>query len=156
MCGGCASRESLPASQELEVCPVSPDDPTQSGCRQYLSYSDFPNPYPKTTPLTPEEAFALIKENQDNPVLLVIDLRAPSAFIEGHIEGSINIDYDSKNFQERLDKLDRDNTYLFYGKKDGYSANAANRIEEHVLGDTVYYISGGLDGWLAEGLPIVE
>ena len=156
LAGGCTGQEASPPSQEGEICPVSVDDPMQSGCRQNLYYSDFPDPYPKTTPLTPEEAFAVIQENQGNPDFVIIDLRAPAVFAEGHIENSVNLDYLSEDFQALLDKLDKGRTYLFFGKKDGYSANAANRMEEYILGDAIYYMSGGLDAWLAARLPVVR
>ena len=46
--------------QEGEVCLIPRRDPTQTGCQRWLWYSDLPNPYPKTTPLSLQEAFELM------------------------------------------------------------------------------------------------
>jgi rhodanese-related sulfurtransferase len=107
--------------------------------------------------ITPEEALALIQENQDNPDFVIIDIRTPDEFAEGHIENAINLDYFSDNFRDELDKLDKDKTYLIY-----YTC-ACGAIDKKTLDimvelgfAEVYNIFGGLDEWKAEELPIQE
>jgi len=52
--------------------------------------------------ITPQEAFTLIQENQDNPDFVIIDVRTPEEFAEEHIENAINIDYRSETFRTSL------------------------------------------------------
>jgi len=107
--------------------------------------------------ITPQEAFDLIQENQDNPDFVIIDIRTPEQFAQGHIENAINLYYSSDNFQGELDKLDKDKTYLIYYTCacGGIDKNTLDIMAE--LGFTeVYNISGGLDQWKVEGLPTVQ
>ena len=140
----CTNQE--PATQETDICTLPTDDPTQAGCRQFIHLSDFPDPYPKTTPLTPEEAFDLIQNDAD---LVIIDVRSPSEFDAGHIDNAINLDYISEGFQDQLNALDPAKTYIVYSQNEGYSANAANQLDGLITSEAVYFISGGLKTWLA-------
>jgi len=106
--------------------------------------------------ITPQEAFALIQENQDNPNFVIIDLRWPKLFAKVHIENAINIDYDSETFRDELNKLDKDKTYLIYyscscGPIDGKAVNMMAELNFR----EVYLLSGGLDWWKEKGFPTV-
>ncbi|MBA7666485.1 hypothetical protein ES703_74566 [subsurface metagenome] len=140
-------------NQETDICSLPTADPTQAGCQQWLRYSDLPDLYPKTTPLTPEEAFDLI---QNDTNLVIIDVRSPSEFDTGHIKNTINLDYISEGFQDQLYELDPAKTYLIYSQNEGYSANTANQLDGFITSEAVYFISGGLNNWLAQGLPITK
>ena len=82
--------------------------------------------------ITPQEAFTLIQENEDNPDFVIIDMRTPGEFIEEHIEGAINIDCTNEAFRDELDKLDRNKTYLIYAycACGGVGWNASRTMEE--------------------------
>jgi len=103
--------------------------------------------------ITPQEAFDLTQENQDNPDFVIIDIRSPGEFAQWHVEDAINIDYRSSTFQYDLGQLDRDKTYLIY-----YSCACGN-IDKKALDmmaelgfNEVYKISGGLTQQKWEGL----
>lgn len=102
----------------------------------------------------PEEAFALIQENQDNPDFVIIDVRTPQEFAGGHIENAIVIDYNSDTFRDDLDKLDKDKIYLVYCVWGGRSG-AALAIMEGLGFLEAYNLSGGILAWQDAGLPIV-
>jgi rhodanese-related sulfurtransferase len=105
--------------------------------------------------ITPEEAFALIQDNQDNPDLVIIDVRTPEEFAEEYIEDAINLDYYSETFQDELDTLARDKTYIIYCRSGGRSGNTLDIMAELNFTE-VYNISGGFIRWLAEGLPTIQ
>jgi rhodanese-related sulfurtransferase len=105
--------------------------------------------------ITPEEASALIQENQENPDFVIIDLQAPEAFAQEHIENAINLDYGSEGFRDELDKLDKDKTYLIYCQNGAQSQSALDTMAELNFAE-VYNISGGLDQWKAQGLPTIQ
>jgi len=110
-----------------------------------------------TKGITPQEAFTLIQENQDNPDFMIIDVQTPEEFVNRHIENAINIDYHSENFRDELNKLDKNKTYLIYYDCacGGIDRKALNMMAELDFSE-VYKISGGLDRWEAEELPILE
>ena len=104
--------------------------------------------------ITPEEASALIQENQGNPNFVVLDLRFPESFAYKHIKGSINVEYYSYNFQEELEELDRDKTYLVYS---GYSCGDMSAPVLDMMKELnfreVYSMTGMCFGQELEGFP---
>jgi len=101
------------------------------------------------------EAFNLIQENQNNPDFTTIDVRTPDEFADGHVEGAVNIDFQSDDFRREISMLDRDKTYLIYCRSGSRSRGALEIMIE--LGFMkAYHQSTGIIGWLNEGLPTVK
>jgi len=108
-----------------------------------------------TENVTAQEAFTLIQDNQGNPDFVLIDVRTPEEFAEGHIEEAINIDFRSENFRDEINKLDKDKTYLIYCRSGRRSADALDMMKE--LNFTrIYHMNGGILEWTEEELPEVE
>jgi len=105
--------------------------------------------------ITPQEAFALIQGNQNNPDFVIIDVRTLEEFAEGHLEDAINIDYYSETFRDELTLLDKSKTYLIYCRSGNRSGQTLDIMEELNFRE-VYNMSGGIKQWLAEGLPTVK
>lgn len=105
--------------------------------------------------VTLEEAYALIVDNLPNPDFIIIDVRTPEEYAEGHIEKAINLDFYSETFAAELDKLDKDKTYLIYCRTANRSGQALDMMAE--LGFIeVYNMLGGTLRWKAVGLPLVK
>jgi rhodanese-related sulfurtransferase len=105
--------------------------------------------------ITVQEASTLIKDNQDNPDFVILDVRTPDEFAGGHIADAVNLDYQAKTFRNELKKLDKDKTYLVYCASGGRSASAVDVMKE--LGFmTAYNMRGGISKWKAEGLPTTK
>ncbi len=105
--------------------------------------------------ITPQEAFALIQSNQDNPDFVIIDVRTPEEFSAEHIENASNIDFYSATFRDELDNLDKNKTYLIYCRSGGRSGSALDIMAELNFKE-VYNILGGINQWKAEGLPTIK
>jgi len=105
--------------------------------------------------ITPQEAFTLIQNNQNNPDFVIIDVRTQEEFVGEHIENAINIDFYSPTFQDELDSLDKNKTYLIYCRSGGRSGNTLD-IMAGLNFKEVYNILGGMIAWDAEGLPTVK
>ncbi len=104
--------------------------------------------------LSAKEAFSMINRNKDNSDFIILDIRTLEEYESGHLENSIRIDFYSDDFEEQLDKLDKNKTYLIYCRSANRSSKALNIMQE--LGfKEVYHISGGINEWIAEGFPIV-
>ncbi len=80
----------------------------------------------------------------ENAVLL--DVRTPEEFAEGHLEGAVNMDWYQEDFIDQLDKIGQGEKVYVYCKKGGRSAAAANLMDS--LGYDVIDLTGGYDAWL--------
>jgi len=108
--------------------------------------------------VTTQRALDLIQKNQDNPDFIIVDIRPPEEFAEGHIENATNIAYlSSEVFTEEINKLDKDKAYLIYYSCacGGHSTNAF-AIMEQLNFREVYHMARGLDQWEEDGLPTVK
>jgi len=105
--------------------------------------------------ITPQEAFTLIQNNQNNPDFIIIDVRTLEEFVGEHIENATNIDFYSEAFRDMLNTLDKNKTYLIYCKVGGRSGSALDIMAELNFKE-VYNILGGINQWKAEGLPTVK
>lgn len=105
--------------------------------------------------ITAKEAFDLIEDRKDDVDFVILDVRTPGEFSEGHIENAINLDYNSETFEAELDQLDKGKTYLMHCKSGGRSAKALTIMEELDFLE-VYHLADGIDGWKDEGFPVVS
>ncbi len=105
--------------------------------------------------ITPQEAFTLIQNNQNNPDFVIIDVRTPAEFIEEHIENATNMDFYSEAFRDMLNNLDKNKTYLVYCRVGGRSGSALDIMAELNFRE-VYNILGGINQWKAEGFPTAK
>ncbi len=88
-----------------------------------------------------------------NPIQ--IDVRTPSEYATGHIEGTMNIDVKSADFVNQIESLDKDAVY-FVNCKSGIRSSRACKIMEKNGFKYIYNLDGGLLSWREEGHPIVE
>jgi len=103
----------------------------------------------------PGEAKALIRENAGNRDFVVLDVRTPKEFAQGHLEGAVLVDYRSPGFREEMAGLDRSKTYLVYCRTGNRSDKALGIMRE--LGFRNYYhLGGGIKRWTEEGLATVR
>ena len=105
--------------------------------------------------LNPGEALALIQENKDNPNFLILDIRTPEEYAEGHLAGAVDLDFYAETFRESLAKLDRAGRYLVYCRS-GARTKKAMEIMVELGFQEIYILAGGLNSWLAAGLPVVK
>jgi len=105
--------------------------------------------------ITPQEAFTLIQNNQNNPDFVIIDVRTPAEFAEEHIENATNINFYSETFRDTFNTLDKDKTYLIYCQVGGRSGSALDIMAELNFKEA-YNILGGINLWKTEGLPTVK
>lgn len=86
--------------------------------------------------------------------LVILDVRTPEEFAEGHLEGAEMIDFYRTDFAEQIADLDPDVPYLVYCRSGNRSGQTVAIMEE--LGFTnVTDIDGGITSWTAAGLDTV-
>lgn len=110
--------------------------------------------------ITPEKAYSLIKSYREGcpcrrEDFVIIDVRTPEEYADGHIENTINLDYYSKTFEDELHKLDKNKTYLIYCRSAHRSGMVLDTMK--ALGFIeVYNMLGGIIQWKAEGFPTIK
>lgn len=98
------------------------------------------------TDVTPQEAEALIKENEENAHFIILDVRTPLEFNTGHIDGATNVNCNALDFEERLKKFDKNDLYLLYCASGGRSSTALKKMK--TWGFTkIYHLKQGYNGW---------
>lgn len=115
--------------------------------------------------LVPAVAFAEIKNEGAVKVdeliksgkYVVIDVRTPEEYAAGHINGAVNYDYYSDDFEEKLEEnlTDKSKPYIVYcrsGKRSLYSA----QIMEELGYKDVTNLDGGFLAWESAGKPVVK
>jgi Rhodanese-related sulfurtransferase len=84
-----------------------------------------------------------------------LDVRTPSEYAVGHIEGSVNIDVLQESFESiALDKLPKDRTVALYCRSGNRSKTAARILTKD--GFKVVELAVGYNGWTAAGKPVTQ
>lgn len=94
------------------------------------------------------------KNNYDNEKeFIIVDVRTPEEFEEGHIENSININFYESNFEDQINNLDKDKKYLIYCRSGARSSKTLELMKELNFNE-VYDLQGGFINWNLAGYKI--
>lgn len=84
---------------------------------------------------------------------VVVDVRTPAEYATGHLDGAVNIDFQSPSFDDVVSGLDSDADYVVYCQSGNRSAQAVSVMED---ADFAVQNAGGIDqAAKATGLPVV-
>lgn len=86
--------------------------------------------------------------------LVILDVRTPEEYDEGHLDGAIMIDFYEEDFADQLAGLDPDVPYLLYCRSGNRSGQTAALMKELGFAD-VADVDGGVIAWGDAGLPLV-
>lgn len=92
----------------------------------------------------------ILDKNISNNDHVLIDIRTNMEYNMGYIENSILLDLYSSNFQEELNKLDKNKIYLIYcrsGSRTGYVLN----LMQNLGFKKVYNLKFGIIDWIKNG-----
>jgi rhodanese-related sulfurtransferase len=84
---------------------------------------------------------------------VVLDVRTKEEYQKGHIPGSVLLDFNSEDFQQKLAKLDKNKTYLVHCAGGGRSARACKKMETLDF-SKVFNLEGGMRAWEKAGKPV--
>ena len=96
------------------------------------------------------EAAELITQDPD---IIILDVRTPREFNEGHIERAVNIDYYSSNFKDLLEDLDPTTTYLLHCRT-GARSGRTLPLMLNIGFQNIHHLKGGIESWKEAGLPV--
>jgi rhodanese-related sulfurtransferase len=86
--------------------------------------------------------------------VVILDVRTPGEFMEGHIAGAINIDVEGMQFDTEIGKLDKRLTYAVYchsGRRSGIATEKMSLASFTHL----FNLTGGAQDWIATGHQLV-
>jgi phage shock protein E len=99
--------------------------------------------------LTAAETRSLLKSNKE---VVILDVRTPDEFKQGHIKGARNINFYDDNFEQQISRLDTSKTYLMYCASGNRSGKATNLMTGKNF-NNVYNSKAGFADLKSEGLP---
>lgn len=85
----------------------------------------------------------------------LIDVRTPEEFTQGHLEGALNYDINSEEFESQISTLDKHKPVMVYCLSGGRSASAAQLMAGKGFVE-VYNMQGGIMKWNAANKPMDE
>ncbi|MFC1551618.1 rhodanese-like domain-containing protein [Candidatus Latescibacterota bacterium] len=100
-----------------------------------------------------QEAYTLIKDNEDNDNFIILDVRTQEEYASGHLKNAINIDYFSTSFQNTLNSLAKDKTYLIYCRS-GKRSSGAFQIMSTMNFRKVYNMVNGIEAWVMKNYKL--
>jgi rhodanese-related sulfurtransferase len=101
-------------------------------------------------PINSTEVSELLQANKS---LIILDVRTPEEYAQGHIKGAVNLDVHQPDAMDKIDKLDKNATYLVYCRTKNRSGVVANHMNDSGF-KTVYQMMDGITGWNANLLPV--
>lgn len=96
------------------------------------------------------DAAKLLAERKE---VVVLDVRTPEEFKDGHLKGAVNLNIQSPTFKEDVAKLDKSKTYLVNCAAGGRSTRACNAMGDLGFKDALN-LEGGFKAWSAAGQPV--
>ena len=105
--------------------------------------------------LSAPEANALIQKNHGNSEFVILDVRTPAEYNQGHIRGAQLLDYKSPQFSAGLERLDKTKTYLVYCRTGNRSGRALLLMEKQGFGK-IFHLQAGIMDWAYQKLPLVK
>jgi rhodanese-related sulfurtransferase len=100
----------------------------------------------------PAEMYAEQIDSTDD--MIIIDVRTPMEYKQGHIENAINISYLGFGFKRKIAKLDNDLPVFIYCQTAHRSPLAAKALHKQGFKE-VHDLNGGFKTWKEQDLPIV-
>lgn len=104
----------------------------------------------KVVQVTSNEVSTLLAKDKK---WIVLDVRTPDEFKEGHIKNAINIDINSDDAFQKIDKLNKNAKYIVHCRSNHRSGIATVYMNKHGF-KTIYQMMDGYLGWNSNKLSI--
>ncbi len=118
----------------------------------FVGCADSTQPNVAIRDIDVQEAANLLKQDA---TVVVLDIRTPQEFQQGHIAGAENIDFRGPEFREKIELLGPDKPYLVHCASGGRSTRSLSVFEELQF-KQMYHLEAGINGWIAAGQPVKQ
>ncbi len=115
----------------------------------FFSLSSCTNGQNSKFNLSATEFDTQLKQNTSAPL---IDVRTPDEFSKGHLQNSVNVDWNGSSFDTEIAKLDKSKPVFVYCLSGGRSGQAAAKMRADGFKE-VYELQGGIMKWRGSNLP---
>lgn len=85
--------------------------------------------------------------------IVVLDIRTPEEFKDGHIAGAVNVDFKEKDFAAKVAKLDKSKTYIVHCQSGGRSTKSLEVFKKLEF-KSIVHLDNGFGSWEKAGLPV--
>jgi rhodanese-related sulfurtransferase len=89
-----------------------------------------------------------------DPSVTIIDVRTAGEFASGHIQGAMNIDWESGTFERDVLALDKTKTYAVYCRSGNRSGQATSQMAKDGF-TSIFNLNGGIIDWTNSGHELV-
>ncbi|WP_024288116.1 rhodanese-like domain-containing protein [Cellulomonas sp. KRMCY2] len=86
--------------------------------------------------------------------VVVVDVRTPQEYAEGHLDGALNLDVSAPDFATAIAALDPDVTYALYCRSGNRSAQAMDVMSSAGM-TSLAHLDGGVGAWTSAGGDLV-
>lgn len=86
---------------------------------------------------------------------VILDVRTPEEVAEVHLAGARNIDVQDELFQQNIEQLNKNKTYLLYCRTGKRTAVAGAKMKAAGF-KKVYMMDGGITSWKEKGKPVTN
>jgi len=107
----------------------------------------------RITEVTVSQARELIQKSARDAQFVILDVRTPEEFAQGHLSGALSVNLMAPDFERRLGALSRGKTYLVYCRTGNRSVKAI-QIMGRLGFRSVYHMFEGIVGWQKNGFPL--
>lgn len=95
-----------------------------------------------------------IEDYQSQSGNILVDIRTPEEYSEGHLKGAVNIDFFDENFATNFEnQFDKNDTIYIYCKSGGRSTKAVQLLEGMGFNNLIH-LDGGMLRWVKSGRPV--
>ena len=98
-----------------------------------------------------QDAAALLQNPPQG--LVILDVRTPAEFREGHLPGAVNMDYFGGPFETQIQSLPKTAPVLLYCRTGNRSAGAYDVMEKEGI-TNILHMNQGITAWQQAGLPV--
>ena len=96
-----------------------------------------------------------IFKDKYKPDAVLLDVRSPEEYKDGHIKGAISMNIEDKNFSEKIKFLKKENNIFVYCAEGGRSREASEILTRAGF-PYVYNLNGGYKDLVKAGMPGVR
>jgi len=115
----------------------------------FISSCNKESRYKTVELITVEEVDSLIALEK----VQLIDVRTPKEYMAGHIEGAVNIDFRSENFEKLIMEVDKSKPVAVYCGRGGRSSKCATYMQKAGF-KKIYDLDGGITEWKFKGKKV--
>jgi rhodanese-related sulfurtransferase len=146
---GVSRAESPPATGQA-AAPAAHGAPVAAGAARGPAAASTASP---VRPITADALLA--RQHAKDPSLVVLDVRTPEEFAEGHVPGAVNVPHDQVG--ARLGELQslKDKDVVLYCRS-GRRAGMAAEVLQQAGFTRLQHLEGDMQGWTAAGRPTAK